>query len=107
MQSQNIFSILRGFLKTLGLSPEAIDDIVERIEDFLSIKKEEKTEGKPEYPYFVRDHFLSPADHSFFMVLKSVVSESALISIKVNLGDLFYAKWSDPRMIHSLFYSLQ
>ena len=80
----------------LGLSAEAIDDIVERIEDFLSIKRDEKTPGKPEYPYFVRDHFISPAEHSFFVVLKSIVSDSALISIKVNLGDLFYAKASDP-----------
>jgi hypothetical protein len=95
MQSQNKLSLLRQILKTLGLSADAVDDIVERIEDFLSIK-DEKSTGKPEFPYFVRDHFLSPAEHSFFMVLKSVVSDSALISIKVGLGDLFYAESSDP-----------
>src|SRR5687768_4730922 len=94
MQSQNKFSLLRKILITLGLSTEAVNDIVERIEDFLSIK-EEKSTSKLEYPYFVRDHFLSPAEHSFFMVLKSVVSDSALISIKVGLGDLFYANSND------------
>jgi hypothetical protein len=95
MQSQNKFSLLRRFLTTLGLSTEAVDDIIERIEDFLSVK-DEKSRDKLEYPYSVRDHFLSPAEHSFFMVLKSVVSDSALISIKVGLGDLFYAKSGDP-----------
>jgi len=95
MQSHNILSLLRRLLTALGLSAEAIDDIVERIEDFLSVK-DEKSRDKLEYPYSVRDHFLSPAEHSFFMVLKSVVSDSALISIKVALGDLFSAKSSDP-----------
>jgi predicted RNA-binding Zn-ribbon protein involved in translation (DUF1610 family) len=94
MQSQNKFSLLRKFLTALGLSTDAVDDIVERIEDFLSVR-DEKPASKPEYPYFARDHFLSPAEHSFFMVLKSVVSDSALISIKVGLGDLFCAKSSD------------
>jgi hypothetical protein len=94
MEPQPKFSLLRHILKALGLSADAVDDIVERIEDFLSIKDEKPT-GKPEYPYFVRDHFLSPAEHSFFMVLKKMVSDSALILIKVGLGDLFYAKSND------------
>ena len=94
MQSQNKFSLLRRILKTLGLSTNAIDDIVERIEDFLT-DKEEKIPNKVEYPYLIRDDFLSPAEYSFFMVLKSAVADSALISIKVGLSDLFYAKSSD------------
>lgn len=94
MESQNKFSLLRRILKTLGLSAEAIDDVVERIEDFLS-GKDEKSFDKQEYPYLVRDHFLSPAEHSFFMVLQSAVCNSALISIKVGLHDLFYVKSSD------------
>jgi len=94
MQSQNKFSLLRSILKTLGLSAEAVDDIINYIEDFL-FDKGDKSSNKQEYPYSVRDHFLSPAEHSFFMVLKSAVSDSALISIKVGLGDLFYAKSRD------------
>jgi hypothetical protein len=81
-------------LKTFGLSADAVDDIVERIEDFLSIK-DEKRPDKLEYPYSIRDDFLSPAEHSFFMVLKSVVGDSALISIKVGLADLFCARSND------------
>jgi hypothetical protein len=95
MQLQYYISLLRRILTTLGLSSEAVNDIVERIEDFLSAK-DEKAADKAEYPYLVRDHFLSPAEHSFFMVLKSVVADSALISIKVGLNELFYAKSSDP-----------
>jgi Protein of unknown function (DUF2726)/Topoisomerase DNA binding C4 zinc finger len=94
METQSKFSLLRRILKTFGLSADAVDDIVERIEDFLS-DKEEKAPDQLEYPYSIRDDFLSPAEHSFFMVLKSVVSDSAWISIKVGLGDLFYAKSSD------------
>ncbi|HSL29682.1 MAG TPA: DUF2726 domain-containing protein, partial [Anaerolineales bacterium] len=95
MQSQHKFSLLRRILTALGLSAEAVDDIVERIEDFLSVK-DDKAADKTEYPYAVKDHFLSPAEHSFFLVLKSVVADSALISIKVGLGDLFFATLSDP-----------
>lgn len=95
MQSQNKFPVLRRLLRAIGLSSEAVDDILERIEDFLSGEKEEKASHKPEYPYCLRDDFLSPAEHSFFMVLKSVVADTALISIKVGLGDLFYARSSD------------
>jgi hypothetical protein len=98
MQSQNKFSLLRRLLTVLGLSAEAVDDIIERIEDFLS-DKDNKTVDQVGYPYITREHFLSPAEHSFFMVLKSVVSDSALILIKVGLGDLFCPKSSDPSKI--------
>ena len=94
METQSKFSLLRRILKTIGLSTEAVDDIVARIEDFLS-DKETKISDRPEYPYYQRDAFLSPAEHSFFMVLKSVVEDSVVISIKVGLADLFYAKSSD------------
>jgi hypothetical protein len=94
MQSQNKLSLLRNILKTLGLSTEAVDEIINYVEKFL-VDKSDKSSNKQEYPYSLRDHFLSPAEHSFFMVLKSAVSDSALISIKVGLSDLFYAKSSD------------
>ena len=48
------------------------------------------------YPYALRDNFLSPAEHNFYLVLKSAVSESALVCPKVALGDLFYARSNDP-----------
>ena len=94
MPSQDNFSLLRKILKTLGLSEEAINDIVERIEDFL-YDKDKKPADEIEYPYVVRDDFLSPAEHNFYFVLKSVVSDNVLICPKVSLGDLFHAKTSD------------
>lgn len=95
MQSQAKFSLLRRILQALGLSAEAVDDIIARILDFLS-PSDDKAPAQAEFPYLVRDDFLSPAEHSFYLVLKSAVSEWALICPKVALGDLFYAKSSDP-----------
>lgn len=95
MQSKEKFSLLRSILKTLGLSSEATDDIVERIVDFLTFS-DEKSKNQLEYPYHIRNDFLSPAEHSFFLVLKHVVSDKAMICPKVSLSDLFYVKSDDP-----------
>jgi hypothetical protein len=52
MQSQNKFpKVLRRLLTAIGLSLEAVDEIVERIEDFLSGEKDEKAPHKSDYPY--------------------------------------------------------
>ncbi len=96
MPSQEKFSILRNILRALGLSAEATDDIVDRILDFLSDKEEKAPSAKQEYPYLLRDYFLSSAEHNFYLVLRSAVSDWALICPKVALGDLFYVKSSDP-----------
>jgi hypothetical protein len=88
------FGLLRNILKTLGLSTEATDDIIDRISDFLS-EKEPKTVA-PVYPYHLRDDFVSKAEHSFYMVLRSIVPDSAAVLAKVSLGDLFYVKSGDP-----------
>jgi len=96
MQTQDNFSLLRKILKALGLSGEAVNDIIERIEDFL-YDRDKKSTDQIEYPYFVRDDFLSPAEHNFYFVLKSVIADSALICPKASLGDLFYARSSDAR----------
>ncbi len=95
MQSPKKFSLLRSILRTLGLSSTAVDNIVERVDDFLS-ESGGKRAGKPEYPYHLRDDFLSRAELSFYLVLKQAVSEKALICTKVDLGDLFYVKSDDP-----------
>jgi hypothetical protein len=92
---KNNFSILRKLLGAIGLSPEAIDDIIERINDFLFDKGEKSAEG-PNYPYALSSSFLSPAEHNFFSVLRTTVSDQALISVKVGLGDLFEVKSNDP-----------
>ena len=96
MATQEKFSLIRGILQTLGLPKEAVDDVVDRILDWLSDKDAEKSPAKIRYPYRIRDDFLSPAELSFYLVLKSAVSEWAIISTKVSLGDLFYARSNDP-----------
>lgn len=93
-QHQDNFSLIRRILRALGLSPAAVDDIVDRIIDFLTESKEK--DDRVEYPYSVRDDFLSPAEQSFFLVLRSAVSDWALVCPKVALGDLFIAKSDNP-----------
>ena len=100
MQSHDKFSLLRTVLRTIGLSAEAVDDIIERITDWLSDK--DKPPEAAHYPYFVRDDFLSAAEQSFYLVLKLTVGDKALICPKVSLGDLFWAKSSDPSEYRSL-----
>ena len=95
MATQEKFSLLRGILQTLGLSKEAVDDVVDRISDWLSEKDDGKTTSKIKYPYLVREDFLSPAELSFYLVIKAAVSEWALICPKVSLGDLFFARSYD------------
>lgn len=94
MSSQSKFSLLRSILRTLGLSQEAVDDIVDRIVDFLSDSKPSAAD-KEIYPYALRDDFLSPAELSFYRVLVSVVDPGIRVCAKVALGDLFYAKIKD------------
>ena len=95
MAENKNFLLLRKILKVLGLSPEAIDDLIQRIEDILYGAK--KSADLNRYPYKLRDDFLSPAEHSFYLVLQQAVSDWALICPKVNLRDLFYAKISGAR----------
>ena len=101
MQSQDKFSLLRTILRALGLSAEAVDDIIARILDFLS-DRDGKSPSPVEFPYLVRDDFLSLAEQNFYLVLKLAVSDWALICPKVALGDLFYAKASDPSQYRTL-----
>ena len=42
------------------------------------------------YPYRLRDDFLSPAEQSFYLVLKTVVGEYLTICPKVSLADVFF-----------------
>ncbi|MGE5252054.1 MAG: DUF2726 domain-containing protein, partial [Bacteroidota bacterium] len=88
------FSLLRTILGSLGLSADAVGDIIDRITDFLS-ERSGGARDKAEYPYFLRDDFLSAAEYSFLMVLRLAVSDSALIYAKVSLSDLFYVRSSD------------
>jgi hypothetical protein len=99
MSPQDGLGLVRTILRTLGLSPEAVDEIVARILDLLG-GKDRKAEPA-EYPYHVRDDFLSPAEQSFFQVLRTVAADWALVCPKVGLADLFYAKSSDPSLFRT------
>ncbi len=94
MSSENKFSLLRKILKALGLSPEAIDNLVQRIVELLS-DRDSRPPDKARFPYHLRDDFLSPAEHSFYLVLSKAVGDWAVICPKVSLGNLFFARDSD------------
>ncbi|MEN9576841.1 MAG: hypothetical protein RL514_4696 [Verrucomicrobiota bacterium] len=66
MDTKDRFPLLRKILGTLGLPAEAIDDIIERILDWLSTKDAPVTVA-PAYPFHLRDVFLSPAELSLFL----------------------------------------
>ena len=89
MSEEKKFIIIRKLLKALGLSDEAVDDVIDWISDLLS-GGGEKREYK-ELPYKMRDDFLSPAEQSFYLVIRKCVTEWADVCPKVNLGDVFYA----------------
>jgi ribosomal protein S27AE len=86
--------LLRRVLAALGLSTEAIDDIVERILDWLAAK-DEPAAGPTAFPYRLREDFLSAAELSFYQVLRTVVGDRTQICPKVGLGDLFFAETGD------------
>jgi len=94
MSDDKRFSLLRRVLRTIGLSQEAADDVVDWIADLL------RGDGggnapSAEFPYHLRDHFLSPAELNFLGVLRAVVNGRAALYAKVGLGDLFWVKSED------------
>jgi hypothetical protein len=64
VETKDRFPLLRRILRAIGLPDEAINDIVERILDWLSTK--DQTSGTPtELPFKLRDDFLSNGEISF------------------------------------------
>lgn len=59
-----------------------------RILGLLGIKP--KHEQPQRLPYRIRDDFLSPAEHSFYHVLGSMMGEYFTVCPKVNLRDILY-----------------
>jgi hypothetical protein len=95
------FPLLRKILKAIGLPAEAVDDIVERILDWLSTK-EVPAAGFTALPFKLRDDFLSPAEISFYQVLRVTVGARALVFTKINLADLFFVATGDHRQNRAL-----
>lgn len=48
-----------------------------------------------DFPYAVQNHFLSPAELSFYQVLRGVVEDRAVVCPKVGLGDVFWVEVKD------------
>lgn len=101
MSETKQYTLLRKLLKTLGLSDERIDELIGRILEWQIDDQAEKLDDQAEkaevvqYPYHLRDDFLSPAELNFYRVLQTAVSDWATIFVKVSLGDLFYAQTGD------------
>lgn len=83
------YTLLRKIVKALGLSDARADELVATIQSWLADDKQGPT--APQFPYHLRDDFLSPAELNFYRALDTAVSDWATIFTKVNLGDLFYA----------------
>ncbi len=97
MSSDKRFGMLRGLLRALGLSQESADDIVNWIVDLLAGegKGDTVSVNAVEFPYQLRDNFLTAAELSFFEVLREVVGNRAALCTKVGLGDIFWVKKDD------------
>lgn len=98
MTTDTRFGLLRKLLRMLGLSQQAIENVVTFISDLLSEEKPAPVGAvnAPEFPYHLRDNFLSPAELSFFEVMQNVVRNRGVLCTKVSLGDLFWVKNDDP-----------
>lgn len=97
MAEPNRFGLLRKLLTALGLKEQAVDEVIDRIVELLSGPEKEPAGT---LPYALRDAFLTPAEHSFYMVLRQALEgaagDRAIVFSKVSLGDVFYARSSDP-----------
>ncbi|NJK80604.1 MAG: DUF2726 domain-containing protein [Chloroflexaceae bacterium] len=97
MSSENKFGVLRKLLEVLGLSQQSTDDVVNFIVDLLAGERKGSTgDVAPEFPYHLRDHFLSPAELHFYSVMRTMINGSVTICTKVGLQDIFYVKPDDP-----------
>lgn len=96
------YALLQKILKALGLSEERIEQILAWIEEWQTedAKSGADKDGRPQrdpYPYHLRDHFLTPAEHAFYQTLTAAIDGWAVICPKVRLGDIFYAQTPNRR----------
>lgn len=105
MSSDKKFGMLRGLLRTIGLSPESADQVVDFIVDLLAGEGKGESAAIPsaEFPYHLRDHFLSLAELHFYESLKAAVAGRAVIITKVALGDVFYVKKGDDASKYRIY----
>jgi len=105
MSSDKKFGMLRGVLRAIGLSPESADQVVDFIVDLLAGegKGESAAASASEFPYHLRDHFLSAAELSFHGVLRVAIDDRAVILNKVRLSDVFYVKKGDDASKYRIY----
>jgi len=97
MSSDNKFGMLRKLLRALGLSQQSADDVVNFIVDLLAGERSNSSEAAvQDFPYQMRENFLTPAELSFYYILRTAVSDQVIICAKVGLGDIFAVKKDDP-----------
>lgn len=70
------------------------------LEKFNLTLKTEQNKKEP-LPYRVRDDFLSPAELSFYQVLKNLLGSRMVIQSKVRLADIFFV--SQPQKYRTFF----
>lgn len=97
MTSDKKFGMLRSLLKAIGLSEQTADDAVNFIVDLLvgDSKDADAKALAAQFPYHLRDNFLSAAELHFYNSLRDAVAGRAVLISKVSLGDLFYVKRDD------------
>ncbi len=86
MSPDNRFGLLCNVLRAFGLAPDAVDDIVNWIADLLAGKSNAPQTQAIEFPYRLRENFLSPAELSFYGVLMEAIYGQATISFKIGLN---------------------
>lgn len=97
MSSDKKFGLLRNLLRAIGLSQQSADQVVDFIVDLLAGESKDDGSVAPsaEFPYHLRDNFLSPAELSFYGVLCTAINGRAVLCSKVALADIFYVKKGD------------
>ncbi len=100
MANSTKFGLLSKILRAIGLSEAAINDLLDWIAVRLNDEQQETNDdaAAPIFPYLKRDDFLSPAELSFYQVLRNVAGTRFLICPKVSLADLFFVKSGDSRV---------
>lgn len=62
---------------------------------FLKSKNKSQINDKEEFPYALRDDFLSSAEYSFYKVMRQALDKEIIICPKVGLKDIFFVNSKD------------
>ena len=82
-------ALLANVLRAFGLPPQAIDELVTTVVDLTA---EAEPAAAAVEPFCLRQHFLSAAEHRFYLVFREAAQGWAQVYPKVGLGSLFFAR---------------